>query len=363
MTKLVKPLYTLIAILFVCTLAFSQVNGNYAVIEIPAPSLKNNLVGTSDKQKIGVYLPPSYHQSKKSYPVVYYLNGFTVQAGQYPPTGWIDSIMANYLVQEMIFVELGGFNMFQGSMYANSPVIGNWEDFVVKDVISYMDKNYRTLAKRESRGIVGHSMGGAGTLNISLKHADVFSVAYPMSPAIGANELLMKSMFSDGRAMMALLDLSKKMQGVSNDKFAEKLVEELKKYNGALNWLLGYGAAFAPDMSQPLRIALPFELTKDGKMQKIDKTYQMWESGFGNLAQKVMEYKNNLLKYRHFSIDCGYNDEIKWIYESTVYLSKCLTDNKIPHSLHLYDGNHVNRVAEQLSNRVMPIMSAYLEKQ
>jgi S-formylglutathione hydrolase len=362
MGKILKFGFSAFISLLICTSAYTQTNGDFKVIEIPAPSLKNNLVGTSDVQKIGVYLPPSYHKSQKRYPVVYYLNGFTVQAGQYPPTGWVDSIMSAKLVQDMIFVELGGYNMFQGSMYANSPVTGNWEDFVVKDVVSYIDKNYRTLAKRESRGIAGHSMGGAGTFNISLKHPDIFAVAYPMSPAIGANELGMLSMFADGNAMKILVDLSKKMEKVSDKQFASILAEEIKVYKGGLNWLLAYGTAFAPDLSQPLRIALPYQLDKEGKMIKDEKNYQAWENGFGNIEQRVKDKKDNLLKYRHFSIDCGYYDNIIWIYESSVLLSKYLNENKIPHSLHLYNGDHVNRVAEQLANRVMPIMSAYLAK-
>jgi hypothetical protein len=89
----------------------------------------------------------------------------------------------------------------------------------------------------------------------------------------------------------------------------------------------------------------------------------LWEQGFGSLDEKVKKYKNNLLAYRHYSVDCGYYDGIKWIFESTKYLSKLLTKNQIPHLMHLYDGDHVNRVGEQMANRVMPIMSAYLIKE
>jgi S-formylglutathione hydrolase len=362
MKKQLKLILSVFAFLLIINTLSAQKKGEYKLIDVPSPSLKNCLIDAKEVQKVAIYLPPSYNDSKKSYPVVYFLTGYTVHPGQYPPTNWIDSIMSNHLVQEMIYVEISGFNRFKGTMYANSPVTGNWEDFVTKDVISFVDKNYRTLAKRESRGIAGHSMGGGGCFNISLKHADLFSVAYPMSPAISASDSLMLSMFKDERAMKALESLSKKMAGVPADKFAEKLSSELMVYGGALDWVLAYGYAFAPDMSQPLKISLPYEVLKDGKIQKIDKNWKLWEQGFGSIDEKVKMYKSNLLKYHHFSTDAGY-DDIKWIYTSTIYLSGVLTNNRIPFSIHLFDGDHVNRVSEQMANRVMPIMSAYLLKE
>jgi S-formylglutathione hydrolase len=362
MKNQIKIILFLSAFLLIINVLSAQKKGEYLLIDVPSPSLKNCLIDAKEVQKVAIYLPPSYNDSKKSYPVVYFLTGYTVQPGQYPPTKWIDSIMGNHLVHEMIYVEISGFNRFRGTMYANSPITGNWEDFVTKDVISFIDKNYRTLAKRESRGIAGHSMGGAGCFNISMKHADLFSVAYPMSPAISAQDSLMLSMFGDGRAIKGLESLSKKMAGVPADKFAEKLSSELAVYNGAMDWVMAYGYAFAPDMSQALKMSFPCELSKDNKIKKNEKNWKLWEQGLGAIDEKVNMYKSSLLKYRHFSIDAGY-DDIKWIYTSTLYLSKVFTDNRIPFSMHLFDGDHVNRVSEQMANRVMPIMSTYLLKE
>jgi S-formylglutathione hydrolase FrmB len=362
MQKQLKIVLSAIVFILTFNTLLAQKKGEFKLIDVPSPSLKNCLIDAKEVQKVAIYLPPSYNESKKMYPVVYFLTGYTAQPGQYPPTNWIDSIMGNLLVNEMIYVEISGFNRFKGTMYANSPVTGNWEDFVTKDVISFIDKNYRTLAKRESRGIAGHSMGGAGCFNISLKYANLFSVAYPMSPAISAQDSLMHSMFGNERSMKALESLSKKMSGVPDDKFAEKLSSELAVYGGAIDWVLGYGYAFAPDVSQPLKMNLPYDILTNGKLQKNDKIWKLWEQGFGSIDEKVKLYKNNLLKYRHFSLDAGY-DDLKWIYTSTLYISRVFAENRVPFSMHLFDGDHVNRVSEQMANRVMPIMSTYLLKE
>lgn len=130
--------------------------------ELPTPSLSDAVISPKETQKVDVYLPSSYNTSDKRYPVVYYLTGFTVHPGEVSPFQWIDSIMTNGYVEQMIFVQISGFNFYQGTMYANSPLTGNWEDFVTQDVIQFIDNNYRTLPERESRGIAGHSMGGGG---------------------------------------------------------------------------------------------------------------------------------------------------------------------------------------------------------
>ena len=64
-----------------------------------------------------------------------------------------------------------------GSMYSSSVTTGDFETYVARDVVSDIDAHYRTIATRESRGLVGHSMGGYGATRIGMQHADVFETA------------------------------------------------------------------------------------------------------------------------------------------------------------------------------------------
>ena len=50
----------------------------------------------------------------------------------------------------MILVATAGDSVISGSFYANSPVTGNWEDYVARDLVAYVDANYRTVAGPEA---------------------------------------------------------------------------------------------------------------------------------------------------------------------------------------------------------------------
>src|SRR5574339_355082 len=105
--------------------ATKQVYQSMNMLEIPAPSLANNLIGQSTQRTIYVYLPPSYNTSAKRYPAVYYLPGFgdSTMFGVALPKG-IDALMEGGQVQEMILVIASGANKLGGSFYVNSPVTG-----------------------------------------------------------------------------------------------------------------------------------------------------------------------------------------------------------------------------------------------
>lgn len=357
--------FALIAIVFAsCSTDRDKIKkGEYKLIEVPSPSLKNALIDGKEIQKIGIYLPPSYTTTNKRYPVVYNLTGFTVHPGEFPPTGWIDSIMTRGYVEEMIFVEISGYNLFQGTMYANSSVTGNWEDFVTKDVIHYIDNHYRTIPERESRGIAGHSMGGGGCFNISLKHADKYAVAYPMSPAISVNDTLVDLMFNADTLLPFIDKLTNKLEGVDNSVFQQTLIHNIDTSNIDILWLLGYGMAFSENPGHPLRFDVPFYLNEDGNKEKNEEVYAAWQNGLSNIDAKLEKYEDNLLSYKHYSIDCGYYDEIVWLKAGVNHAMDLFEKKHIPFSAHWYDGDHVNRVADQMANRMMPIMSAYLEKE
>ena len=82
----------------------------------------------------------------------------------------------------MIVVLPDSKTVHNGSMYSSSITTGDFEKFIAQDVVTYIDAHYRTIPNRESRGLVGHSMGGYGAARIGMKHSDVFGSLYIMSP-------------------------------------------------------------------------------------------------------------------------------------------------------------------------------------
>ena len=92
-----------------------------------------------------------------------------------------DKDIAAGTMREMILVNPDAFTKYSGSMYSSSPTTGDWESYIADDLVSYVDKHYRTIANRMSRGLGGHSMGGYGTIRIGMKRPDVFSSLYIMS--------------------------------------------------------------------------------------------------------------------------------------------------------------------------------------
>src|SRR3569623_3142041 len=101
----------------------------------------------------------------------------------------------------MIVVLPDSKTVHNGSMYSSSVTTGDFENFIARDLGAYVDAHYRTLAARESRGLVGHSMGGYGATRIGMKHADVFGSLYIMRPCCLAPRAALKP--EDEAALLA----------------------------------------------------------------------------------------------------------------------------------------------------------------
>lgn len=152
---------------------------------VPTPSLGNNVLGDPAERDIVVHLPPSYDASEARYPVVYYLAGADEPVGRLrslAPVLW--SEMGKGGMRELIVVELDGESSIGNTFYANSPVTGNAEDALTRDVVAYVDATYRTIPEAASRGLSGFSMGGSGTINVGLAHPEVFGALYAASPGL-----------------------------------------------------------------------------------------------------------------------------------------------------------------------------------
>ncbi len=136
----------------------------------------------SMNQAVGycIYLPPSYASDiDRRYPVVYYLHGGRPgnENKSVGLTNYIHRYMTDAKTPEMIYVFVNGGPVSHYNLADRMNAMG--EDVFVKELIPFIDQNYRTIANREGRGIEGFSQGGRGTTRIMFKHPELFCSAAP----------------------------------------------------------------------------------------------------------------------------------------------------------------------------------------
>jgi S-formylglutathione hydrolase FrmB len=122
-----------------------------------------------------VLLPASYAKdTKRRYPVLYFLHGMFGNERSFEQRGIaaaVEKMETDGKIGEFIIVSPAGGNSF----YINSKPGVRYEDAIVKDLIPYIESNFRTMGTRSGRAIQGISMGGFGALMIAFKHPDLFS--------------------------------------------------------------------------------------------------------------------------------------------------------------------------------------------
>ena len=313
---------------------------------VPAPSLRGNLMGDPAWREATVYLPPGYRKNPgKRYPVVYLLHGFAADhrvfiRGPYQNMNvriMMDSLIGAGAVREMIVVTPSARNFFDGSFYANSPVSGRWEDFIVRDLVSHIDGKYRTIRTRDGRGISGHSMGGYGALRISMRHPGIFSAVYAMSPCC--------------------LDRMDREERTAGWKAAIGIREraDYRKAGFTANLVYALAPVYSPNLAKPPFFAdLPYRLEGDALIAD-SAVLRKW---VGPLAM-APRYLDNL---RRLSIgfDAGDADALTDIPPNVRALDSLLSANDIPHFAEVYSGNHGNRIKARLESIVFPFFSRVL---
>lgn len=161
----------------------SEVAEGCIYLSYPTPSRGEDTTGSSM-----VYLPPSYNSTTDHYPVIYYLHGGT---GNQREGRWltqrVDAAIKAGKMNPVIIVcpqalPIGWYI----NANTNDPKVtsGPIEDVIIRDLIPYMDANFRTIPTREGRGIEGFSMGGRGTLMLAFKHPDLFGAASSVAGAL-----------------------------------------------------------------------------------------------------------------------------------------------------------------------------------
>ena len=316
--------------------------GTVERITVHGKSLEGNLEGDPADREVLVYLPPSYvaDQSRR-FPVVYLLHGytghdttFTERLANLPESA--DRWDAAQGFSSAIYVMPDAFTLHKGSMYSESPTIGNWEKFIAEDLVAYIDSHYRTLPTRMSRGLAGHSMGGYGALRIGMKRPDVFADLYLMSSCCLA---------------AARNPNPESMKAAEAIKTREQAEEAAKAPGFGVSVILSEAAAWSPNpKNPPLFLDLP---VKDGKVRP--EILAKWAANAP--LETIGQYADNLKKYYSIGIEVGTKDSLLG---SNQQLHNTMMRLGIPHRYEEYDGDHTNHVRDRIDRNVLPFFSHYL---
>jgi predicted alpha/beta superfamily hydrolase len=329
--------------------------------EFTAASLQNNKAGEDPLRQLTVYLPPDYEKGTQHYPVIYVLHGY----------GGTDSVMMSVWInfkklldeaiktgkmRPMIVVAPNSNTKLQGSFYTNSSVTGNWADYIGKDVVQYMDKNFRTIPHRKSRGLCGHSMGGNGALKLGMLFADTFSAVYAMSPAV-----------LDWHSDFTLR--SKGFKRISKLNNEEAIVKALFESDQTGDFDAFFAAAltamarvYSPNTSKKELLAdFPVTYVGDSAVYH-PELISKWEEQFP--FHMIDHYLPQLRSLTALKIDWGRNEEFPHIPFTSLQFSKKLEAYRIKHFAEEYIGDHGNMLGGfegRIFNELLPFFDKYLQ--
>ena len=329
--------------------ANATIKGTVVSIRHESEVLRGNPLGDPHVRDLFVYLPPGYDKSNESYPSVYCLTGFTgrgkmlLNDNAFTPNlaERMDRLIAAGTIRPMIVVMPDCFTYFGGSQYINSTATGNYEDYLTKEIINFVDANFRTINNRDLRAVMGKSSGGYGSLIMGIRHADVFGLVCST-----AGDAYFEYCYP--------MDFAKAYRLIKGDAagFIKKVwatEKHGKDDHSAIN-TIGMAACYSPCGTD---FDLPFDL-KTGEI-RADVWARWLEHDPVRLVEKSVE---NLKSLKLLFIDAGTRDEFALDVGARI-LSNRLTAFGVPHIHEEFDDGHFsisyryNRSLEFISEKIL----------
>ena len=318
-----------------------RLNGRVDSPYLQSQILQGNLPGDPTERMLPVYLPPGYDDNPdKRYPVIYVLAG---HGGSGPlmlaPVAWgesfperIDRLISTGAMQPVIAVLPDCWTIFGGAQYLNSSALGQYEDYLLQELISYVDSTYRTLAAREHRAITGKSSGGYGAMVQSMRHPEVFGAMASHSGDI----YFEFGLLPDLAKMHANLLRFNGMEG-----FIEQIPTIKPKSHDPFFSLLGmlcYGAAYAPNPAAPRGFDMPVDLETGALVEDVWQRWLAWD------PVRMIDQPEHIAAWRQLSyiyLDCGLWDELNFPVGTRIMSNK-LKALGIAHDFELFNDGHIN---------------------
>lgn len=312
--------------------------GRVETLWLDSGVLGSNMLGDPTRRRIDLYLPAKPDGTRhdgEGLPLLVDLVGFT--AGGPAHTNWknfgenlperLDRLIGTGVMPPVAVAFPDCFTRLGGNQYVNSLAVGRWEDFLIDEMLPFLEGKFR-LGGPGRRGVFGKSSGGHGSMVHALRRPDTWSAVACHSGDMGF-ELLYLADFPNVLRALAKHRLSIRawMQAFESSlKPADKDIHTLM--------VLCQGATFDPDPEAHLGIRLPIDL------ETCEVIPERWEKWLAWDPVRLMEtHAENLRQLKAVYFDCGDIDQYNLVYGAR-RLHRHLDRLGIPHTYEEFPDNH-----------------------
>ncbi len=274
--------------------------------EIHSEALEGNPLGDPATRPILVYLPPNYDiESDRRFPCIYVLQGYTGHVEMWrnrtpfrqPYLETADQAFASGEALPAIVIYVDAWTKFGGSQFVDSPGTGRYHSYLCDDVVNFIDSQYRTIARPESRAVQGKSSGGFGAMITPMLRPDLFGAL-----ATHAGDALYELLYIHDFGVC-----SRYLRPYDGDIWAwwqdfEDRTAFTKACDGPLLSMLGVAACFSAEPDGTVR--LPFDTTTGRVIPEVWERWRKWDP-----LNMIDAHREALLGLRGIWIDAGRSDE------------------------------------------------------
>ncbi len=329
--------------------------GKIVYVQFESSVLKNNPLGDPHIRCFPVYVPPGYDTQRSTrYPVIFGIPGFTGYGDLYlqgsmfrqPFNELLDELIVSGKMPPIIYVMPNCLTYYGGSQYVNSSAVGDYEDYIIQELVPYIDAKFATSG---ARGIMGGSSGGIGSFTLAAKHPDIFC-AFADHSGDSAFEYCYLLDVPPFITAMEKYDYDlNKFKAIIPD----RTVPKDSSFKAILN-LMAMAACYSPNPAvEPLGFELPFDI-RTGEIRS--EIWQRWLTF--DPVHMVEPYFANLRRLKLLYVDCGKRDQFNLLLGARQLHAK-LDLFGIDHIYEEYDSDHFLLRREQ-KRKSIPLLAGAL---
>jgi S-formylglutathione hydrolase FrmB len=317
---------------------FAAPKGTRVEFTINSQAVAHNMLGDPATRRIAVYLPEGYETSTEEYPVFVDLVGFTGSGlahfnwrpfGESVPQR-LDRLVDQGAMGPVVAVFPDCFTSLGGNQYINSAAMGNWEEFLIDEMIPEIERRFRVRPGRDHRAVFGKSSGGYGAIVHGLLHADTWGAVACHSGDMG---FLMCYMGDFPKLLDTLAGHDRDVATLlAHYDSKPKLTHE----DTHMLMAMAMAASYDPDPGGPKGIRLPVDVIT-GELDEF--RWANWMRHDPVELVKSFECQENLKSLRGLYIDCGSKDQYALVYGARSFV-RALFEAGIDHRYEEFDDDH-----------------------